>query len=141
MILTFRSKEIARSVSKELASTLKRSLQGSLHGGCTEVAWRLQGCKHPPGTKIRWGHAKSRSGSARPKSKPNWRQLQNDALEAAKQEQLSAELEEWELTQRFERQQLAFSGYCMGWGACAESNDFILGWEAAKRQLLLSAKA
>ena len=100
---------------------------------------RLQGsCKAPAGMKTKWGHAKSRSGKSKTaaEGRVSWRKLRREAKAAVEKAKLEAKLEEWEAKEKSERVALAFKFYCQGWADCTIGNDFVMGWESAKRRIL-----
>ena len=55
-------------------------------------------------------------------------------MEAKMQEELRAEYAEMEEARRLEMLDFGFRMYRAGWEACAAGNDFVLGWDPAKRR-------
>ena len=107
---------------------------------------RLQGsCKAPAGMKTKWGHAKSRSGKSKTaaEGRVSWRKVRREKKAAVEEQKaaverakLEAKFEAWEAKEKSERVALAFKFYCQAWADCTIGNDFVMGWESAKRRIL-----
>ena len=93
--------------------------------------------KASKGTKTRGDHAKkSRSGRSKTvaEGRRNWRHVAEEARLEREQEALRAELAEMDEARRLEMLDFGFRMYRAGWEAAHTGDDFVLGWESAKRR-------